>query len=200
MATEKQEDNANMAQDEADESYYASFWRRLIASAIDWTLVGFVLFVPGSIYMVIVAAIALQRAMAHQSFPLGSLLIALFWPFLALFILGYFTFSTMHGRTLGMRMVGIRALHAKTGKPPSFKRSVVRSFLGLALLSFASLLLNVFFADPPSDGYSTMETLIMALVTGIGFIGYLRMIWDSRRQTLHDKLTGVVVVRRGSAS
>lgn len=63
------------------------------------------LFIPGSIYLLVLAAVALQRSMAHEIFPVSAFVI-----FFTLFILGYFSLFAMRGRTPSMRVAGIRVV------------------------------------------------------------------------------------------
>lgn len=76
--------------------------------------------------------------------------------------------TAVWGQTPGKWMVGIRVL-GPNGQPPGWVRSTIRGLVG----ALADLLFNT---------------------VGIGIIDPLWLLWDSRRQTLHDKAAGTVVV------
>ncbi len=72
------------------------------------------------------------------------------------------------GQTLGSKAVGTRVVNATTGGPIGYGRALGRSF--------AHVLLWILFVLP-------------------WVISSLFPLWDSRNQTLHDKMAGTVVVR-----
>jgi uncharacterized RDD family membrane protein YckC len=69
------------------------------------------------------------------------------------------------GQTWGRRIVGIRVVRVSDGSAPGFGRALGRTL-------FAGIVSSSLF-----------------------YLGYLWMIWDSDRQTWHDKVSGTRVVR-----
>jgi uncharacterized RDD family membrane protein YckC len=90
-------------------------------------------------------------------------------------VLGYQWWAHASGRSLGKRVVGIRALAMETGLAPGFGRGSVRMLVAW-LLGLASIIL-----------------------LPLSLIDYLFPLWDHQRQTLHDKAAGTVVVRDAPA-
>jgi uncharacterized RDD family membrane protein YckC len=82
--------------------------------------------------------------------------------------------GSRRGQTVGMMAVGVRAVRAGTFERLGYARAGVRAVAEGVLRSFE--LLNPF--------------LIL-----IWFLDFLFPIWDPRRQTLHDKVGGSVVLR-----
>ena len=86
------------------------------------------------------------------------------------------------GRTLGMRVLGTRCIREDTGQPPSLGQSALRwlvpdggSYILRSLATFPLLSLVLF---------------------PIVLLDSLWMLWDPKKQTLHDKVAGTLVVSR----
>ncbi|MGH9044740.1 MAG: RDD family protein [Acidimicrobiales bacterium] len=75
---------------------------------------------------------------------------------------------SVRGQTVGMMMVKLKAVDSRTGGPISFWRALGRSLFG---------------------------QLLFAVFVLPGLIDLLFPAWDARRQCLHDKVAGTVVVR-----
>jgi uncharacterized RDD family membrane protein YckC len=69
------------------------------------------------------------------------------------------------GQTWGRKIVGIKVIDEQTGAPPGWGKAIGRSL-------FASL-----------------------VSAQIIYIGYLWMLWDDKKQTLHDKVAHTHVIR-----
>lgn len=69
------------------------------------------------------------------------------------------------GQTWGRRIVGIKVVRVGTGAAPGFWRALARQL-------FAGI-----------------------ISANVLYLGYLWMLWDSDRQTWHDKISGTVVVK-----
>jgi len=69
------------------------------------------------------------------------------------------------GRTWGRKIVGIKVINERTGEPPGWGKAIGRQLFA----SFISV--------------------------QIIYIGYLWMLWDDKKQTLHDKVAGTHVIK-----
>jgi uncharacterized RDD family membrane protein YckC len=132
---------------------YGGFWRRGIAAAIDWLLIG--------------AVVSLSIGYHGQLAPPHSTLKVVVYYTLAALVVGLY-FAVMEASawraTLGKRVVGVRVTTLdgrRIGFGQAIARLLAKLFLSLALL-------------------------------GLGFV------WagvDTRKQALHDKVAGTLVVR-----
>ena len=186
---------------------YAGLWPRFKASVIDWVIC-FV--APGLISSLALTAISSAAIGNSYDSPEGYgtglvMLVAVLAAIVVLFwvscVLGYFTYFWTRGQSIGMRAEGIRIAHLETGRPPGCGRALARSLLGLTLVAPAFLLAAAGFSDAPS-GYSVARDLPVlgsALLLGAGLLGQLWMIWDRRKQTVLDKLCGVVFIAEPTA-
>jgi uncharacterized RDD family membrane protein YckC len=84
------------------------------------------------------------------------------------FPLGYFVWGNGQGQTLGKKAVGIKVVGDADGAPIGY----VKAFLRLLVTALLAVLLYV-----PS------------------IIDYLMPLWDSKKQAIHDKVVGSVVVK-----
>lgn len=79
---------------------------------------------------------------------------------------GYFIyFIGKNGQTLGKKALKIKVVNIETQQPPGYVNAFLREVIG---------------------------KMISALIIGIG---YLWMIWDPKKQTLHDKIAHTVVIK-----
>lgn len=69
------------------------------------------------------------------------------------------------GQTWGRKIVGIRVINEQTGAPPGWGKAIGRTLFA---------------------GFISAQIL---------YIGYLWMLWDDKKQTLHDKVASTHVVR-----
>jgi uncharacterized RDD family membrane protein YckC len=169
-------------QDQAVVATYAGFWRRVAASAIDWTI--FV--IASSPFGILLGRLP----------PVAEPWQVLMWVPIALTAaIGYLTYFLLRGQSLGMRTVGIRIIDEATGAAPTSTRALVKSLFAVvfyaSVLTFALSLPQ----DPDNPGYSAAHIALilssLALAVG-GLLLRLWMIWDEKKQTLVDKLVGVV--------
>ncbi|OGO50954.1 MAG: hypothetical protein A2148_02355 [Chloroflexi bacterium RBG_16_68_14] len=174
--------------EEAQPGPYAGFWARFTASLIDW---GICFFAPALISSFAFAAIS-------GSEDPGRILASLLILIVLACPLGYFTYFGARGQSLGMKVLRIQIVGAKTGKTPGVARALVRSALALVLGASVFVLAVVGFSDAPA-GYSAADLVgIYGAVAGFvgGILGHVWMLLDRRNQTLQDKVSGVVVLRR----
>ncbi len=69
------------------------------------------------------------------------------------------------GQTIGKKAMGIKVVDAVTGQTPSVGKFLLRDILGKIISAFTFL------------------------------IGYLMVLWDPKKQALHDKVAGTVVIK-----
>lgn len=152
---------------------YAGFWQRFFAVLID-ALVNLLIMVPFIVPGVFLLARALDDCFTIDDelhCPAGSVKGGPLAGAIALFVVGLIIAVWLHCRwvgrsqTPGQRALNIRVLDARTGQPIGTARAF---------------------------GRYLAKSFISGLVWGLG---YLWMLWDSNRQTWHDKIVGTVVVR-----
>ncbi len=171
---------------------YAGFWPRFAGSSIDWIIC---FFAPVLIFSFALVAISGGEGGPGSDGPQAVL--GLLWGvFVVSSVLGYFTYFLARGQSLGMKAVGIHIVNPRTGRPPGVARALVRSFLALVFAASAFLLASFGFSDAPQSDLSSTDLAVIyssVFVFLAGVLGRLWMIWDPKRQTLQDKLSGVVV-------
>lgn len=160
--------------------YSAGFGSRALALALDAGL--FVLTAP---FTLAIASLVLQ-----SWWPLGALMLAV----------GYCWLSNSRGQSLGMQLAGVRVLSARTCRPVTPTRALLRSLFVLVPATGAVVLLN---AAVPGGASSTGESptavpsavlLLASAVVGLGLADIASGLLDSQRRSLHDRLLGTVVV------
>jgi uncharacterized RDD family membrane protein YckC len=167
-----------------DGSYTASYpgpLRRLGAGAIDWTIC-FVVFLIASIV-----------AGVFQVFP--STAVKLLAQLMAVApVVAYFAFYWRTGSTLGMRALDIELVQPDTGRPPSLARAVPRACLAFLLAAAANNAYTVFASEPLRD-YSRFEEIVITIsfvTAGTGLLAKAWLLVDERRQSLLDRLFGLL--------
>lgn len=165
----------------------AGFWRRLIGFIVDWTLC-FVL--PSLVSSLVLLGLGYSTR--------SALIDSLWMLFLAAVILSYFTYFSMRGASPGMRLASIKLVEVRTGKAPGFGRSLIRGSLLLVLIGSWLLLILIGWGGDSSNVSTSVSILLNIdyVVFLVSFFGHLWITWDRRRQTLQDKVAGVIVVRR----
>ncbi len=165
----------------------AGFWRRLIGFVIDWIL------------CFVLPSVVSSLLLLGMGYSDRSVAIDVLWMvFLAVLIVGYFTFFAMRGASPGMRLAGIKLVEVRTGQAPDLSRSLIRGLLLLVLIGSWFILILLGWGGGSSN-MSNMEALLLNVdyvVFLVSFFGHLWIAWDRKRQTLQDKLAGVIVVRR----
>lgn len=163
----------------------ARFWQRAVAFAVDWTVC---FLVPS-----LVSSFAMQRAGLS-----GAFLEWLWLAFLSGCVLVYFTLMTMRGRTLGMALMNMRAIDARTGSPPDFNRAFARGVLALLLIGSWFTILLTSIADPAGQmtGAERAVNYGAIAVFMVSLLGNFMMVFDPHRRTLQDKLTGVIILQK----
>jgi len=162
---------------------YAGFWRRVGSTLLDLL----VLVVP-SVVIYIVAF----RAFAGRYAGTANQL--LWQPF----SVAYYVIGNGLGGTFGKRWLGLRVVDA-TGAVPGMRRTVIRAILpyGLSLVTIlmGELADRWLASGSPTLVHAALVSALALLVWLTLLLDTLWMIWDPRKQTLHDKLAGTFVVR-----
>jgi uncharacterized RDD family membrane protein YckC len=165
----------------------AGFWRRLVGFVVDWLLC-FVL--PSVVSSLLLLGIGYSTR--------STLLDGLWMVFLAVVIFCYFTYFSLRGASPGMRVAGIKLVEVRTGKAPGLRRSLIRGAL-LTILIGSWFLLILLGWGGGSSNMSNVAAILLNVVYVlflVSFFGHLWIAWDRKRQTLQDKLAGLIVLRR----
>jgi len=175
---------------------YAGFWRRLAGSLVDWAICFAVLILGANLLAAFSgdgSAGPEGGAAVHET-SVGDL----WWiPIVAALFVAYFAFFGARGQSLGMKAVGIRIVDLATGRPPRVGRATAKACLTVMFGFAAFLLLSSVFSDPGPQGLNAVDLAVLYLLAALlvtGFLGWFWMIWDARKQTLQDKVAGVLVV------
>jgi uncharacterized RDD family membrane protein YckC len=99
------------------------------------------------------------------------------WPFVALYGLYTVVFTATTGAPLGKLVMGTRVVDVDTGMPPSVHRSALRWLTPAS----ASVL--------PGRVGATIALFWPIIVFG-------PILWDEKRQGLHDRVAHTLVIRR----
>jgi RDD family len=188
--------NGYLAPDGSYTAEYPPMWRRAAAAALDW-LLAYVIFLVASIFAGVFQAIGWSAWTAGdlRGVPGGSLLV-LSQLLVAAPVIAYFTLYWRTGSTLGMRALDIELVEGQLGRPPGLLRSLLRACLAFVFAVAANNVYTVLASDP-LDGYSGFQrSLVIAsfTVAGICAAGKLLALVHERRQSLWDKLFGLVYV------
>jgi uncharacterized RDD family membrane protein YckC len=149
---------------------FAPFWKRLVAAILD------------GLFLLLIPAV------------FGGLLALLPFQQLPIFDVLYSVGFIAAGATPGMHLLKVRVIDG-AGNPPGVRRSTVRYII--PALSWLPWL--VVFGSPDfffEYGIPAMIVLGSALLV-LGILDALWMIWDTQKQTLHDKLASTYVVNVG---
>ncbi len=95
-----------------------------------------------------------------------SLVSIMLIPILSILNIGYFVyFIGKRGQTIGKKALGIKVINTETQEAPGYLHAFLRETIGKAI-----------------------STMFFSL-------GYLWMLWDSQKQTWHDKIANTIVVK-----
>jgi uncharacterized RDD family membrane protein YckC len=147
---------------------YASFWRRTAAFLIDSVLV--------------------RLASGALGAAIGGLVLADIPLFEVSYAIGFIAF----GATPAMHMLEVRVIDAE-GKDPGWRRSAIRFIIpALSLFPWYVFLL---WPDWLFDAQISLVIVFAICSTAIAILDPLWMVWDTDKQTLHDKLASTWVIR-----
>ena len=148
---------------------YASWGRRLVAALLD----GLISLIPTAALIGVAYAILVGVGEPTETAEASGPVLAVFWLlFLVALLLGplYFTYfeGSARGQPPGKRIMGIRVCDDVSGGPIGYGRAFGRYALVFAFGFFCA---------------------ILSIVDG------LWPLWDAKKQTVHDKAVGSIVVR-----
>lgn len=106
-------------------------------------------------------------------------------------------FIGISGQTVGMRVLSIRVMDADKYLPIDVKRAWMRSIVAYALYLFPGELLFLVEKNKHNN-WSSHHHLVVTVATAIGmglWLTLLLPVWDTHKQTLHDKAVHTVVVQ-----
>jgi hypothetical protein len=157
----------------------AGWWTRVWAYLLDGCIAG----LPGFLLIELYHQGSVGRLIGYLLVPLVSVVYAAI-------LIG------LYGRTLGMRLLRIRAIHGATGRDVTRRDAWRRAITAFALYQLVdSILLVVEWSQP--TGWSAHHHSIVTAFDVVQLALYLMLlmpIWDSRNQTLQDKAVGSLVV------
>jgi uncharacterized RDD family membrane protein YckC len=167
----------------------ATFAGRVWARILD-------LFVYGGPVVLTAGAAALVVPRAPNGMPadtkVAALVIAV--PIVVATIVAFRLFRTMalDGSTIGRQTARIVVVRAGTSDPIGYGRAIVRTGSVLAMRALLPISWVIAFRTEAAP-----ETVIIAFVCVVllNMLDTMWMLWDSRGQTLHDKVAGSMVVR-----
>jgi uncharacterized RDD family membrane protein YckC len=153
----------------------AGFWRRLGGTLLDGLLYG-LLWVPFAIVgFVLIIAVGLDDCTTDPFTDdlvcdgrenVGAIIGGSLVLLVGWLLVVYLYLRALakRGQTWGRKLVGVRVVDAMTGGAPGWGKAIGRTLFA----SFVS--------------------------ANICYLGYLWMLWDSKRQTWHDKVAGTYVI------
>ncbi|MFC9972780.1 RDD family protein [Spirillospora sp. NPDC127200] len=148
----------------------AGRWARLGAAVLDWLLVSVVTTVLSWPFPQFVRVEGRADAPVYVYNGTGAAVS------LVLSVAAFFYYVVMHykwGQTLGKKVLGIRVVRERDGGPLSFGRSAWRT------------------------GFSYLIAVFTCGIGGIVDVAWI--LWDPRKQALHDKVARTLVVKAGPA-
>ena len=128
---------------------------------------------------------------------LGRVLVVLSQLVIAAAVVAYLAVGLRSGQTLGMRGIELHTRVAETGRPPGTARALARAVLGVV---FALSFVNAYFGvrgEAPIQGLSDAEETVLDIalfVAAVALVGKLWAFASPARQTLWDRLFGLVVL------
>jgi uncharacterized RDD family membrane protein YckC len=101
-----------------------------------------------------------------------------------------------YGRTMGMRVLHIRAVQGTTGRDLTSAEAWGRALAAFGLYQLVGFVLLLIAWSEPAGWSAHRHPMVIALhvVTFVLYLGMFMPLWDSRNQTLQDKAVGSSVV------
>jgi uncharacterized RDD family membrane protein YckC len=102
----------------------------------------------------------------------------------------------LYGRTPGMRLLHVRAIHAATGRDLTRGEAWTRALAAFALYQLVGFVLLLIEWSEPTGWSAHRHPIVSAfqVLVFVLYLGLLMPLWDSRNQTLQDKAVGSIVV------
>lgn len=174
--------------DRTETGIYAGLGRRFRAGGLDWAIC-VVLYLLASIPAGMLQIGSTVAGAASGALDATAQALVLVAP--AAYLTGYLR----TGHTLGMRALDLHVRVAATGERPGWLRSAGRSLLSV-LFGAATYLTSLGLSGPPTvEGWSPRERTVLVASYTLALAGLAGTLWalpDGRRQTLWDKLFGLV--------
>ncbi|HLI51679.1 MAG TPA: RDD family protein [Thermomicrobiaceae bacterium] len=170
-------------------AYYASFIQRFAATITDWLVSGWVPFFFVGLFSSFVWG-------GGTGTVAGNLTLAgFFWLIIVtICVLGYLTIFGGNGRTLGMRIVGIRVVDPSTGEPPGYQRAFIRAILTFIFGVALFVLINDMLSNDGKQGSAVIVIAVAVVIVGIWAHAF--MLFDLRGQTVQDRICGVLYIQK----
>jgi uncharacterized RDD family membrane protein YckC len=156
---------------------YAGFWWRVLGYLIDAVVLFVVVDLPLNSLHLPTAASALLRA-------------------LGIFLYGTLFLTFNRGQTLGMAIAKVRVVMTP-GEPVSASRAILRTLVYVLLASILTIYHVHHYAHPTpqqTKAAARQASILFSLGAPV-YLDLLWMLWDKKKQTLHDKIAGTIVVR-----
>jgi uncharacterized RDD family membrane protein YckC len=154
----------------------AGFWWRLLGFVIDSIILGLVIAIP-----------LRQSSLSFYADSITEVVAAFLY---------FGLFVTYGGATLGMRLCRMRCLSAdgtRVTATQAFTRALV---YGVLLLIGSLYQLHTYRNPTPAETRRLARQLSIYLLLVVPhYLDLLWAAWDGKRQTLHDKVGGTIVVR-----
>lgn len=157
---------------------YAAFWPRFGAYLLDLLFSTLIAAIPAVLLAILFAVLVASNqeevfTQTQEDEQAEQIAYAIVGGFLVGYLPVYFAYHTIanaKGGGWGKRIVGLRVLRARDGALPGYGSGFLRT-IAPSLIGFVPLVGGI-----------------------LQLIGYLSCIWDSQKQTWHDKIAGTVVV------
>ncbi len=165
----------------------AGFWRRLSGFILD-VIISFGIPSVGS--SLILLALDYSRS---------SIVLDVAWMLvLGAIVLAYFTFFSVRGSSPGMWLAGVKVVDIRTGEAPDLNHALIRGGLILVMIGswFFLILLGSYRGTGDISRIGAVLLNLDYVVFLVSFFGHLWIAWDKKRQTLQDKLAGLIVLRK----
>jgi uncharacterized RDD family membrane protein YckC len=176
---------------------YAGFWQRFGAVLVD-SIIVLLITIPWSFVSLTESLVRLPgREASGWMSTAGPVLDELV---LVLVGFGYFAWLNGRGATLGKMLFGLRVIDA-TGRAPGLGKGAVRQIIpgASALVPYVlAVSLRMGFGAGGGEGQAVATLVALVVVFAyflFGFYDGLSMLWNDRRQTIHDRMAGTFVVR-----
>ena len=176
---------------------YAEFRRRFAAGLID-VLVGSLFSIILSVLLTLFSLLIYGIISGHwveNPIPIFQLLLAfLITPFI------YFCFSwaKRNGQTLGNQILHIKVVKVD-GSLVSFKQAMVRFLIILLESIFSYIIISSIslLGKEPETDYEIIRMLVSTylLLLVSPFLPLITMLWDKRKQAIHDKIANTYVIK-----
>lgn len=157
---------------------YVGFMPRLIALIVDTLL----LYIP-SILAYVLFLNWMKNTLGELALVYGLYLLVTITQLYYIFCIGRI------GQTFAKKLFNLQVVDTATYHPPGLMRAFMRETIGKHIFLIIYIMIsNV------SLGMNTIKTISVLLAMGYPIIDYAWVLWDTKKQTLHDKIAGTVMI------